>query len=73
MSGMSRTKVVIDYDACESNAVCMGIAPEVFDLDEDDNLVLLQEYPPQALLERVRPAVDSCPKRALALETVDDE
>ena len=33
-------KVVIDYDLCESNAVCMSILPEVFELgalliDED--------------------------------------
>ena len=25
-------KVVVDYDLCESNAVCMGILPEVFEV-----------------------------------------
>jgi len=25
-------KVVVDYDACSSNAVCMGIAPEIFEV-----------------------------------------
>ncbi len=31
-------KIHIDYDACEANAVCEGIAPEVFLVDDDDNL-----------------------------------
>ncbi|HUD17974.1 MAG TPA: hypothetical protein VMQ59_11955, partial [Acidimicrobiales bacterium] len=25
-------KIVVDYDECASNAVCMGIAPEVFEV-----------------------------------------
>ena len=29
-------KVVVNYDLCESNAVCMGIAPEVFEVRDDD-------------------------------------
>jgi ferredoxin len=61
-------KIVVDYNLCESNAVCMGIAPEVFEVDDNDNLNLLQEYPGPELLDRVREAVDSCPKRALSLE-----
>ena len=69
---MSRTKIVVDYNLCESNAVCMGIAPEVFEVDEADQLNVLQEFPPDELLERVREAVDSCPKRALSLETSQD-
>ena len=28
-------KVVVDYDLCESNAVCMAIAPEVFEVRDD--------------------------------------
>ena len=28
-------KVVVDYDVCASNAVCMGIAPEVFEVRDD--------------------------------------
>ena len=29
-------KVDVDWGLCESNGVCMGIIPEVFDLDDDD-------------------------------------
>ncbi len=64
-------QIKVDYDECEANAVCVGIAPEVFDVDDDDNLNLLNERPEGELLERVRNAVDSCPKRALFLEEVN--
>ena len=36
-------KVVVDFDVCESNAVCMGIAPEVFEVRDDDFLYILNE------------------------------
>ena len=34
-------KVKVDFDLCEANAVCMDVAPEVFKVDDDDNLHLL--------------------------------
>lgn len=61
-------KVTVDYDLCESNAVCMGIAPEVFEVRDDDMLYILQENPPEELRERVQEAVRRCPKQALTLE-----
>ena len=61
-------KLVVDFDECEANAVCVGIAPEIFDLDDDENLHLLIEEPEGELLEKAREAVDSCPKRALFLK-----
>ncbi len=64
-------KVVADFDLCESNAVCMGIAPEVFEVREDNFLYVLQDFPSADLLGRVGEAVESCPKRALSLQPVD--
>jgi ferredoxin len=61
-------RVVVDYDLCESNAICMAVAPEVFEVDDDDNLNLLQEEPPEELRGKVEEAVRRCPKQALALE-----
>ncbi|HXZ66730.1 MAG TPA: ferredoxin [Streptosporangiaceae bacterium] len=60
-------KVVPDYDACEANGVCAGLVPEVFEVDEDDNLNILVDEIPDNLLEGVRHAVRSCPKAALRL------
>lgn len=65
---MSRMKVVVDFDLCESNAICMGIVPEVFEVREDDFLYVLQEHPPEELRERVEEAVRSCPRGAIRLE-----
>lgn len=61
-------KVVVDFDLCESNAVCMAIAPEVFEVRDDDFLYILQENPPAELHEKVREAVERCPKQAISLE-----
>jgi ferredoxin len=64
-------EVVVDADECEANAVCVGIAPEVFELDDDENLHILIERPDGDLLARAREAVDSCPKRALFVKTAE--
>ncbi|WP_017539986.1 MULTISPECIES: ferredoxin [Nocardiopsis] len=61
-------KVKVDYDLCESNAVCMGILPEVFEVRDDDNLYILQEEPPEELRPELEEAVRMCPKQALSLE-----
>ena len=61
-------KVTVDLDRCEANAICMGLAPEVFHLDDDDNLHLLQENPPEELRQQVEQSVLRCPKQAIALE-----
>ena len=36
-------KIEVDFGLCESNGVCMGIIPEVFDLDDQDYLHILQD------------------------------
>lgn len=61
-------RVVVDFDLCESNAVCMGIAPEVFEVRDDDFLYILNEHPPPELHDRVREAAERCPKQAIKLE-----
>jgi ferredoxin len=71
-AAVGRMKIVVDRDECEANAVCVGILPDVFEVDDDDNLILHAEYPPDEQLGKVREAVDSCPKRALALRVVEE-
>ena len=61
-------KVVVDFDLCESNAVCMGIAPEVFEVRDDDFLYILDEHPPEAMRPKVEEAVQRCPKQAISIE-----
>ncbi|RJL25145.1 ferredoxin [Bailinhaonella thermotolerans] len=61
-------EVKVDPLVCEANAVCVGLAPEVFELDDDDELHILLPEPPAELHEKVRQAVRSCPKAALTLK-----
>jgi ferredoxin len=61
-------RVVVNFDLCESNALCMDAAPEVFEVREDDFLYVLDERPPEALREKVEQAVRACPKQAITLE-----
>ncbi|QXC63256.1 ferredoxin [Aquihabitans sp. G128] len=61
-------RVVVDFDLCESNAVCMGIAPEVFEVRDDDFLYVLQEEPDESLRAKVEESVARCPKQAITLE-----
>jgi ferredoxin len=61
-------RVTVDRDLCESNGVCEGIAPEVFQIDDNDELLILQEHPDESLRAKVLDAVRSCPKQALSVE-----
>jgi ferredoxin len=73
--GEDGMKVKVDFDLCEANAVCMDVAPEVFRVDDDDNLHLLIRGEgddvsgglPQALHDKVREAVRLCPRQALSI------
>jgi ferredoxin len=58
----------VDRDLCEANAVCTGIAPDVFDLDDEDELQIQQPNPPAELRDQVEQAVAACPKNALSLD-----
>ncbi|MBO2458962.1 ferredoxin [Actinomadura violacea] len=61
-------RVRVDPLVCEANGVCVGLAPEVFDLNDDDELEVLKPDVPAEEADRVRHAVRSCPKAALTLE-----
>jgi ferredoxin len=61
-------RVQVDFEKCESNAVCMGIVPEVFEVRDDDFLYVLDERPPAELHDRVHQAVERCPKQAISVE-----
>ncbi|HEY2272509.1 MAG TPA: ferredoxin [Jatrophihabitantaceae bacterium] len=64
-------QVKVDRDLCEANAVCCGLAPDVFELDDDELLVITLPEPPSeqaAFADRVNLAVARCPKNALQVE-----
>ena len=60
-------KVIVDYDLCEANAVCMKVCPEVFELHDDDTLHLKTSRPDESLRAKVEEAVRRCPRQALSI------
>ena len=60
-------QVSVDRDLCESNGVCAGLVPSVFDLRDDDVLYITEPSPPEELREQVELAVLRCPRQALTL------
>ena len=58
-------RVVVDRDRCEGNAICVGIAPDLFQLDEDEYAIVTTDPVPadrEALAEQ---AIAECPRAAL--------
>lgn len=60
-------KIEVDWGLCESNGVCMGIIPEVFQLGDDDMLTVLQEDVTPENEAQVRDAVRQCPRQAISI------
>ncbi|GLY70784.1 ferredoxin [Amycolatopsis taiwanensis] len=59
-------RVQVDLDRCEANGLCVLAAPEVFDLDDNDQLQYDPE-PGEELILDVEDAARSCPVQAIAL------
>ncbi len=61
-------KIVVDFDRCASHGVCMSIAPEIFEVRDDNFLYLLQEEPPEELRGKAENAAVMCPTGAISIE-----
>jgi ferredoxin len=60
-------RVEVDFDVCESNALCEAFAPDVFFVDDDDELQIEDPTVTDENRPRVEQAVASCPKSALRI------
>jgi ferredoxin len=61
-------KVTVDFDVCESNAVCMQFAPDVFEVRDDDFLYVLQDEVSGEAEGPVAEAARRCPRQAITLQ-----
>ena len=61
-------RVVVDFDLCESNAICMQIAPDIFEVRDDDFLYVLNETPSEDRRFNLEESVQRCPKQAISIE-----
>jgi ferredoxin len=57
--------VSVDSARCQGHARCNAICPEVFDLDQDGFVVVLNPSPGDELAAAVNDAAANCPERAI--------
>jgi ferredoxin len=64
-------KIVVDRELCQGHSVCLGEAPEVFDVVEQDEgyplVTVIQENPPEELREKVMKAAKYCPNSVITV------
>ena len=64
-------KVIVDLALCQGHSVCLGEAPEVFDVIEQDDgypqVKVLLENPPEALREKVLKAARYFPNNVITV------
>ena len=60
-------KIKVDFDLCESNALCEALAPQNFQIDDDDFLQILDENVTDENRDAVKQAIAACPKSAISL------
>jgi ferredoxin len=60
-------RVVVDHNLCEGNGRCVEVAPQVFELRDDDRSYVLMQNPPQELRDKLQLAAKLCPRQAIRL------
>ena len=63
----------VNPDVCEAHGRCEDLAPDIFELDDDELLHIKRPHPGPDDLARARQAVRSCPKAALSLTLATDQ
>ena len=62
-------RITVDYELCEGHGQCLMAAPEVFDLpDGSEQVVVLDADPPEALRDVIVRASAMCPAQAISIE-----
>lgn len=60
-------RVIVDLDLCECNALCVGLAPTIFELTDQDELRVLDEHPEDDLRADLLAAAAACPKQVITV------
>jgi ferredoxin len=61
-------RITVDFDRCQSNALCMSAAPEVFEVRDDGFLYMLMDEPGEDQRAAVAEAARICPTQAITVE-----
>jgi len=61
-------KIIVDRSKCTGLGICESLAPEVFEVNDAGDLVLIADTVPGGCLAQVEEAITGCPTEALRLE-----
>ncbi len=61
-------KAAVDHDLCIGCALCADLAPEVFEMRDDDLAHVVVEEVPAEAEGTAEEAKDSCPTEAISVE-----
>lgn len=63
----ARAQIVVDMDLCKGHATCQGEAPDLFQVDEEGRLTVLNAYPDATAIDKARVAARYCPTQAIQI------
>jgi ferredoxin len=60
-------RIVVDRDKCTGLGMCEAEAPDLFEIDDEGTLVVLDERPEEEQRAALTAAVEACPTEALSI------
>jgi len=61
-------KVKVDHELCSGDGICVDIAPDIFEMNEEDQAIVLVDTVPPEQEDAVREAAESCPEECIYIE-----
>ena len=60
-------RISIDTSECDGAGGCQLVCPQIFVIDDDDLVMVLDEHPDPSLHDRVRTAAKICPRGVITV------
>ncbi len=60
-------RIEVNYEKCSGLGMCEAEAPDLFEVQDDGSLLVLDDQPGSHELAAARAACDACPTEALVL------
>jgi ferredoxin len=60
-------RVTVNFDLCCGHALCVDVAPEIFEMHDDNKAYVIVAEPAEELRAKVEEAVKICPQMAIDL------
>lgn len=62
-------KVHVDQRRCERHGLCIELAPNLFDIDDDDVAKVSQEFLDERYSAAVKAAAAACPRQSISVSS----